>query len=70
MFFWFKYNPGLIVSLFLNIPIGVYTIYYFTSHNLASVDVNLVSLAIGLLIQASLMVYGFRILKPKIQKNK
>ena len=70
MFFWFKYNTGLIVSLFLNIPIGVYTIYYFTSHNLASVDVNLVSLAIGLLIQASLMVYGFRILKPKIQKNK
>lgn len=33
IFFKHKYNPGFVVSLLLNIPIGAFTIYYFVSHN-------------------------------------
>jgi hypothetical protein len=67
MFFKYKYNPGLIVSTFLNIPIGIYTIYYFESQNLISVNAQLIGLAIGLLVQGAVMIYGFKVLKPKVK---
>ncbi|MDC3388301.1 HXXEE domain-containing protein [Flavobacteriaceae bacterium] len=67
MFFKYKYNPGLIVSIFLNIPIGIYTIYYFESQNLISANAQLIGLAIGLLVQGAVMVYGFKVLKPKVK---
>jgi hypothetical protein len=63
----FKYNPGLFISLFLNIPIGVYTIYYFAFQDIISLHAQLVGLIIGLLVQAGLMIYGFRIIKPKVR---
>jgi len=31
MFFIFRYNPGLIISVLLNIPVAIYVIYYFVS---------------------------------------
>ena len=67
MFFKYKYNPGLIVSIFLNIPIGIYTIYYFESQNLISLNAQLIGLVIGLLFQVAVMVYGFKVLKPKVK---
>ena len=64
-----KYNPGLVASVFLNIPIGVYTVWYFISNNLVSVQVNVISLIIGALAQGSMMIYGFGYLVPKMKKE-
>ena len=68
MFFKFKYNPGLIVSTFVNIPVGLYTISYFYSQNLISINEQLIGLIIGLLIQGVIMTYGFKVLKPKVKQ--
>jgi len=69
MFFKLRYNPGLVASLFLNIPIGIFTIIYLNDKELVSTIVNFISFVIGLSIQVLLMIYGFLYLKPKI-KNK
>ena len=66
MFFRFRYNPGFFVSLFLNIPVGLFTIYHLTTNNIVSLKVHLIGFTIGVIIQLGLMVYGFLILKPKI----
>jgi len=66
MFFKYRYNPGFFVSLFLNIPIGIYTIYYFASQNIISMNEQLIGLIIGLLAQVVVMIYGFKVLKPKV----
>ncbi len=63
MFFKYKYNPGFIVSLFLNVPVGIFTIYYFISHEIIPLKAHFVGLIIGILIQAILMIYGFKFLK-------
>ena len=66
MFFRFGYNPGFFVSLLLNIPVGLFTIYYLTTNNIVSLKVHLIGFMTGALIQLGLMVYGFLILKRKI----
>lgn len=65
MFFKFGYNPGMVLSLSLNIPIGIYTVVYFYSENLISTPAQITGLLIGLLIQAVIMIYGFKVLKPQ-----
>jgi len=67
MFFKYRYNPGFFVSLFLNIPVGVYTIYYFDAQHIISENEQLIGLVIGVLIQAAVMFYGFKVLKPKVK---
>ena len=67
MFFKYRYNPGFFISLFLNIPVGIYTIYYFSSRNIISLNEQLIGLSIGVSIQAIVMIYGFKILKPKVR---
>jgi hypothetical protein len=67
MFFKYKYNPGFFVSLFLNIPVGIYTIYYFAMNQIISINAHLIGLIIGLIVQGIVMVYGFKVLKPKIK---
>lgn len=71
MFFIFgcKYNPGLVASVVLNIPFGIYTVWYFLSHHLVSTEVNIISIIVGIIAQASMMVYGFGYLVPKIKKE-
>jgi hypothetical protein len=66
MFFQHRYNPGLIVSVLVNIPVGVFTIWYFFAHHLITVPAHIIGLLIGLSAQAALMIYGFAILKPSI----
>lgn len=61
------YNPGLVISLLLNIPVGIYAIAYLSSHGLVSTTANIVSLLIGVAIQAAVMFWGFVILKPRVQ---
>ncbi len=67
MFFKYRYNPGFFVSLFLNIPVGMYTIYYFNTQNIISIQEQLIGLAIGALTQAALMIYGFKVLKARVK---
>ena len=61
------YNPGVVVSLLLNIPIGAFAIWYLSSHHLVSTTANVVGLLIGVAIQAAVMFYGFVILKPRVR---
>jgi hypothetical protein len=67
MFAKLGYNPGFIVSLLLNIPVGIYTIVYLSTHGLVSPMVQVVSAGIGLAVQVALMIYGFGVLKPRLR---
>ena len=71
MFFMFgrKYNPGVVVSVLLNIPFAIYTIYYFLANHLVSNTTNILSIIVGILAQASMMIYGFGYLVPKMKKE-
>lgn len=71
MFFIFgrKYNPGLVASLLVNIPLGIYTVWYFLSNSLVSTEVNILSIIVGIIAQASMMVYGFAYLVPKEKRE-
>ncbi len=64
------YNPGFVVSVLLNIPVGVLTIGYFISQDLASLKVHIIGFLLALGVQVGLMVYGFLILKPKIKSTR
>jgi hypothetical protein len=67
IFFKYGYNPGLVASVFLNIPVGIYTLYYLSTNNIISLQTNLIGLSIGVLVQIAVMTYGFLVLKPKVQ---
>lgn len=71
MFFIFgcKYNPGLLASAVVNIPFGIYTVWYFLDNDLVSAGVNVASILFGIVAQASMMVYGFAYLVPKIKRE-
>lgn len=64
-----KYNPGLVVSILLNIPVGVYTIWYFLSNHFVSSTENIISIIVGVLAQASMMIYGFGYLVPRMKRE-
>jgi len=66
--FRFKYNPGLIMSLLLNIPIGIYTVYYFATNHIISTPAQITGLTVGIAGQLLLMLWGFKILKPQIKE--
>lgn len=71
MFFVFgrKYNPGLVVSILLNIPVAIYMSWYFWSNNLITDQTNVISIVVAVLAQASMMIYGFAYLVPKMKKE-
>ena len=64
-----KYNPGLVASLLVNIPLGTYTIWHFLSNGLVSTEANIISIIVGIIAQASMMVYGFAYLVPKSKRE-
>jgi len=66
----FKYNPGFLVSLFLNIPIGIYAVCYIMSNHLVSNAANVISLSIGVVGHILLLICGFCYIKPKLMKVK
>ena len=69
MFFIFKkYNPGLIASVFLNIPFGIYAICQIGPF--LSLKANILSIIFGIIAQLSMMIYGFGFLKPLVKKEK
>ncbi|MBQ7125993.1 HXXEE domain-containing protein [bacterium] len=71
MFFIFgrKYNPGLIISIFLNIPFAIYMVWYFFDNNLVTTQGNIISIIVAIIAQASMMIYGFGYLVPKMKKE-
>ncbi len=64
-----KYNPGLVVSVVLNIPVAIYTVWFFLANHLVSGTANVMSIIVGILAQASMMIYGFGYLKPLLKKE-
>ena len=71
MFFIFgrKYNPGLVVSILLNIPVAIYTVWYFFTNLDISATAHIISIIVGIISQASMMVYGFAYLVPKMKRE-
>ena len=67
MFFKHRYNPGFVVSFLVNIPVGVYTIWYFASNRIIPVSAHMIGLLIAIAVQGVVMFYGFKILKPQIK---
>ena len=65
--FGFKYNPGLIASVCLNIPFGIYSISKVGP--LLSMKANILSIVFGIIAQISMMIYGFGFLKPLVKKK-
>lgn len=51
------YNPGMVVSLFLNLPVSVYTLYYLNSNQLISLIDNVVGCLLALFCMVVPMVY-------------
>ena len=58
-----------VVSILLNIPLGIYTIWFFLTNGLVSTGANILSIIVGILAQASMMVYGFAYLVPQSKKE-
>lgn len=71
MFFFFgrKYNPGLVISILLNIPVGIYMVWYFLTNGLVSPTSNIISIIVGIIAQVSMMIYGFGFLVPKMKRE-
>ena len=67
LIFGFKYNPGLVASICLNIPFGIYAITLIGP--LLSFEANVLNIIFGIIAQASMMVYGFGFLKPLVKKG-
>ena len=65
MFLRHRYNPGFWVSLLLNIPFGIYTVYYFASNQIIPITGHIIGLLIALAVQGTIMIYGFKVLKPR-----
>jgi len=60
-----KYNPGLFVSAFLNIPVGVFTVWYFYSNDVISVFGHLTGVLVAVTVQGGLMVWGLKFMRAR-----
>jgi len=67
MFFRHGYNPGLVASMLLNIPVGVYAIYYFITNQLISLSSHIIGFSVAVATQGGLMVWGLKFLKRKVK---
>lgn len=64
-----KYNPGMIVSLVLNIPVGAWIVYYLYSHRILDSPILNVHCAIGLGVNLVLPVVGAILFKTYMRKQ-
>lgn len=69
MFPRFGYNPGFAVSLLLNIPVGIYTLYIFISAGAITPAAHITGIVIAMLVQGALMVYGLGVLRGRVRNN-
>lgn len=63
------YNPGTVVSACLNIPVGVYSAWYFAANGIVGTSAHVAGLVIALAVQGAVMVWGFRIMKPSVARR-
>jgi hypothetical protein len=64
-----RYNPGFFVSAFLNIPVGVFTVWYFYSNDVISVFGHLIGVLVAVAVQGGLMVWGLKFMRTKVKKK-
>ena len=69
MFPRFGYNPGFVVSLLLNIPVGMFTVYTFFKRGAITPAAHLAGILIAILVQGGLMVWGLGILRRRVQNQ-
>ncbi|MFA4662366.1 HXXEE domain-containing protein [Pyrococcus kukulkanii] len=69
MFFKHGYNPGLVASALLNIPVSAYTVYYFATSYPLSLGTHVASFLVALAIQGTLMVWGLKFMKAKAEQS-
>jgi hypothetical protein len=63
------YNPGLIISLTINIPVGAWTIYYLYSQGIINSYIFNINCAIGLAANLVLPVIGSIIYKKHMKNH-
>lgn len=60
------YNPGLVISLFLNIPLSIYTLVKLPElANISSLSHG-IGIAIAIIVQISLIVFVVRNIKKRV----
>ncbi|MCJ7684366.1 MAG: hypothetical protein MUO68_08735, partial [Desulfobacteraceae bacterium] len=64
-----RYNPGFFVSAFLNIPVGVFTVWYFYSNDVISVFGHLIGILVAVAVQGGLMVWGLKFMRNKVKEK-
>jgi len=64
------YNPGLIVSLTLNIPVGSWSVYQLIEAGILHSYVFNIHLLIGLLVNLTLPVMGYILYKKGLKDSK
>jgi len=64
-----KYNPGFFVSVTLNIPLGVFTVWYFYSNDVISVFGHLIGVLVAVAVQGGLMVWGLKFMRTKVKEK-
>lgn len=57
------YNPGLVVSVLFNVPVGVFVVITILEANVVSIGANITSIIIALLVQVFITTYGVITLK-------
>ena len=62
------YNPGLVVSLTLNIPVGIWSVYQLVEMGVLNNYVFNIYLLIGLVVNLSLPIMGYRLYKKSLGK--
>jgi len=63
-----RYNPGLLVSIFINIPVGLWSIFYLLEQGLLENIFLNIHFVVGLAVNAILPVMGTALFR-KYQKN-
>lgn len=64
-----RYNPGFFVSVFLNIPLGVFTVWYFYSHDVISVFGHITGILVAMAVQGGVMVWGLKFMRNKVKEK-
>ena len=61
-----KYNPGLLASLFLNVPFGLYVIFNMINNKLITSSQLIVGTFLGFILHAMMIVYFIIIKNTKV----
>jgi hypothetical protein len=60
------YNPGLIASIFLNIPLGIFTLYRLVNEGKLTSLLLIVAIVLGVAIHGLLPIYLNQLMKKDL----